>query len=219
MPDTGRAMRRRFPEGTTAEDLKSYMAPFAAKLGFKFNTDDDFVEMVLHSEIEILAETGDVFCPCRVRTGDPKQDVRIVCPCIPFYLDDFNAIRKCWCGLFIRTDVEDGSALHGVLERPEGAVEVRLVAVDDMPEGSVRSFEIGKRRIALFRVRGDFYALSDLCKHWGAPLSDGWLDGMEAVCPWHGWRFDLRDGTTDHPGSDVKTWPVTVRGGEVFVTV
>lgn len=215
-----REQRRRFLEGTTVEDLKAYMAPFVARLGYRFNDDEEFVAEVLESELEILARDGDVFCPCRVRTGDPKEDVRIVCPCIPFYLDEFAAMRKCWCGLFVRIDVEDGSALHGVIERPEGEpVDVRVAAFDDLADGQGKVVMVGKKRLALFRVDGEYYCLANVCKHWGAPLGEGFLDGYFAMCPWHGWRYDVRDGTTDHPDADVRTYPVAVRDGEVFVTL
>ena len=214
-----RPVRRRFRDGTTIEDLKAYMAPFVATLGFRFNDDEEFVEEVLQSELEVLDRDGDVFCPCRVRTGDPKEDVKIVCPCIPFYLDQFSAMRKCWCGLFVRIDVEDGSALHGVIEVPEGPVEVRVAAVDDLADGQGRVVTVGKKKLALFRAAGQFYCLANVCKHWGAPLGEGYLDGYFAMCPWHGWRFDVRDGTTDHPDADVRVYDVTVRDGEVFVTV
>jgi nitrite reductase/ring-hydroxylating ferredoxin subunit len=219
MEDSERPARRRFAEGTTVEDLKEFMAPFAARLGFRFNDDDEFVDEVLESEIEILERDGDIFCPCRVRTGDSREDVRIVCPCIPFYLDQFNAIQKCWCGLFVRSDVEDGSALHGVIEEPEGPVDVRVAAEDDLCDGQGVEVMVGKKKYALFRVDGEYYCLANICKHWGAPLAEGFLDGHFVMCPWHGWRFDVRDGTTDHPDSDVRTFPVTVRDGEVFVTL
>lgn len=39
------------------------MAPFVATLGYKFNTDSEFVGAVMRSEIEILGRDGDVFCP------------------------------------------------------------------------------------------------------------------------------------------------------------
>ena len=214
-----RPVRRRFAEGTTVQDLKDFMAPFVASLGYRFNDDEEFVQEVLESELEVLERDGDVFCPCRVRTGDSKEDVKIVCPCIPFYLDDFGAMRKCWCGLFVRTDVEDGSELHGIIERPEGPVDVRVAAVDDLVDGQGRVVTVGKKRLALFRVDGEFYCLANVCKHWGAPLGEGPLDGYFVMCPWHGWRFDVRDGTTDHPDSDVRVYEVTVKDGEVFVTV
>lgn len=218
MPPEGYKLRPRFEPGTTADDLKAYMAPFVATLGYKFNTDAEFVDMVLQSEIEILGRDGDVFCPCRVRTGVYAEDVRIVCPCIPFYLDDFSAMRKCWCGLFIRTDVEDGSELHGVIERPPGPVEVRVASADDLHDGEGRVVTIGKHKIALFRVGGEFHAISSVCRHWGGPLGEGPVEGTFVMCPWHGWRYDVRTGTTDHPDADVRVYPVTVRGGEVFVT-
>jgi ferredoxin-thioredoxin reductase catalytic chain len=212
-------VRRRFPEGTTADDLKDYMAPFVAELGYAFNTDEAFVDLVLEGELEVLAQTGDVYCPCRIRTGDPKEDARIVCPCIPFYRDQFAGMRKCWCGLFIRTDVEDGSALLGVIEEPTGPVEVPVARAESMRDGEARHVMVGKRDIALFRVDGEFFALSNICRHAFAPLSEGFMDGYTVMCPWHGWRYDVRDGTTDHPNADVKVYPVVVRNGEVLVSV
>jgi nitrite reductase/ring-hydroxylating ferredoxin subunit/ferredoxin-thioredoxin reductase catalytic subunit len=216
-----RPVRRRFVEGTTIEDLKAYMGPFAATLGYVFNTETDFVDEVLRSELEILEATGDVYCPCRVRTGDPKEDVRIICPCIPFHAEQFAAIRKCWCGLFIRTDVEDGADLLGVIEEPEpGAViEVPVCRVADLPPGCVRHVKLGRADVALARVGDEFFALSNVCRHAFAPLADGVLEGYEVMCPWHGWRYDVRDGTTDHPDADVRTYPVAVRDGLVFVSV
>jgi ferredoxin-thioredoxin reductase catalytic chain len=213
------APKRRFAPGTTIDDLKAYMEPFAARLGYKFNTDEDFVVMVLEGEIEVLDRDGDVYCPCRMRTGDPKEDLKIICPCLPFYTDQFSAMRKCWCGLFIRTDVVDGSALHGMIEVPSGPVDVRVAATGDLADGQGRVVAVGKRKLALFRVGGEFFCLENVCNHLWAPLGEGYLEGYDVMCPWHGWRYDVRTGKTDHPDADVKTYPVIVRGGEVFVSV
>lgn len=216
-----RPARRVFAAGTTIADLKEYMEPFAARLGYKFNTESEFVDEVLESEIEILERDGDVFCPCRVRTGDAKEDAKIVCPCIPFYLDQFAALRKCWCGLFIRTDVADGADLIGVIEEAESGttVDVPVARLQDIPPSSARHVKIGKRDIAVVRVGDEVFALSNLCRHAFGPLSEGFLDGYTLVCPWHGWRYDVRNGTTDHPNADVATFPVSIRDGEVLVSV
>lgn len=215
----GRPMRRMFGPGTTIDDLKEYMAPFARRLGYKFNTEEDFVNEVLESEIQILESQGDVYCPCRVRSGDPKEDLAIVCPCIPFWRDQFAAIRKCWCGLFILADVEDGAELLGVIEEPEGPVEVPVALAQDVPEGTSTHIKVGKRDIALFHTEGEFFALSNLCRHAFGPLAEGFLDGYHVMCPWHGWRYDVRDGSTDHPNANVKTYDVRDHDGYVFVVV
>lgn len=212
-------MRRMFGDGTTIDDLKAFMAPFVDRLGYKFNTETEFVDEVLESEIEILGESGDIYCPCRVRTGDPREDNKIVCPCIPFYRDEFAAIKKCWCGLFILKEVEDGEELLGVIEEAPAAVDVPVFRVEDIADGQLRHVKVGKRDIAVARVGSEFFALSNVCRHAFGPLGEGFMDGYHAICSWHGWRYDVRDGTTDHPDADVRTYPVDVRDGEVFVTV
>jgi nitrite reductase/ring-hydroxylating ferredoxin subunit/ferredoxin-thioredoxin reductase catalytic subunit len=210
-----------FGEDTTIQDLKDHMGPFVAHLGYKFNTETEFVDEVLASEIEILDRDGDIYCPCRIRTGDPKEDLKIVCPCIPFFADQFAALGKCWCGLFILEGIEDGAALIGVIEEPEAGaeVDVPVCRLEDLPLGSARHVKIGKSDIAVVRVADEVFALSNLCRHAFAPLSDGFVDGYELVCPWHGWRYDVRSGTTDHPNADVRTYPAAVRDGVVFVSV
>jgi len=217
----GRPIRRRFAPGTTVADLRAYMEPFAAALGYVLNDDDDFVEAVLSSEIAILESTGDVHCPCRVRTGDPKEDARIVCPCISFHQVQFAGMRKCWCGLFIRSDVEDHEALLGVIDEPAPGTMVRVPVcrLADLPPGSVKHVKLAKTDIALARVGDEVYALSNVCRHAFGPLSDGVLDGYEVMCPWHGWRYDVRTGTTDHPDADVQTYPVQIADGLVLITM
>ena len=217
----GSTPRRVFAPGTTIDDLKAHMEPFVAHLGYKFNTEGEFVDAVLESEIEILERDGDIYCPCRLRTGDPKEDLKIVCPCIPFYADQFAAMSKCWCGLFIRTGVEDGAELIGVIEEPSAGVlvDVPVARLDDLSPGSVRHVKIGKRDIAIVRVNDDVFALSNVCRHAFGPLSDGFADGYMVSCPWHGWIYDVRTGTTDHPNAHVSTYPAFVSNGEVLVTV
>lgn len=213
--------RRVFPTGTTLDDLKAYMGPFAERLGYKFNTETDFVDEVLQSELEILDRDGDVYCPCRIRSGNAKEDAAIVCPCIPFYRDEFAAIKKCWCGLFILHDVEDGADLIGVLEEVEPGipVDVPVARMEDLAPGIPRHVKIGKRDMAIARVGDEVFALSNLCRHAFGPLAEGYMVGYTLMCPWHGWRYDVRDGTTDHPNADVSTFGTAVRDGVVYVSV
>jgi len=217
MTESPRPKRRMFGPDTTVQDLKDYMAPFAERLGYKFNTETDFVDEVLQSELEILERDGDIYCPCRIQTGNPKEDLKIICPCIPFFRDEFAAIRKCWCGLFILSDVEDGAELLGVVERAEGPVDVPVFRVADLPDGQMRHVKVGKRSIAVARVGEEYFALSNVCRHAFAPLAEGFMDGYYVMCPWHGWRYDVRTGVTDHPDADVQTFETLVRDGIVYV--
>ena len=41
---------------------------------------------------------------------------------------------------------------------------------------------------------GKFYAISNSCIHKGGPLSKGYLEGDIVTCPWHGWKYSIRNG-------------------------
>ena len=91
--------------------------------------------------------------------------------------------------------------------------------LEDLAENTARHVKMGKNDIAIVRVADEVFALSNVCRHAFAPLAEGFVDGHGLVCPWHGWRYDVRDGTTDHPNADVRTYPTVVRDGEVLVMV
>ncbi|MDX2098849.1 MAG: aromatic ring-hydroxylating dioxygenase subunit alpha [Leptolyngbyaceae cyanobacterium bins.59] len=48
-------------------------------------------------------------------------------------------------------------------------------------------------------LKGEAFALRDICPHRGVPLSCGRFDGNEVECCYHGWRFDSTGRCTDIP--------------------
>lgn len=67
---------------------------------------------------------------------------------------------------------------------------------------SIKTNEDKNVEIAVFNVGGVFYAISDICIHKGGPLSRGFLDGDIVTCPWHGWKYSVKDGKSPHEGGD-----------------
>ena len=74
----------------------------------------------------------------------------------------------------------------------------RVVAqTSDCPPGQTIEAVANGRVIAIFNVDGEYHALDGVCPHQGGPLGQGTLDGRTVTCPWHGWQFDVIDGTTE----------------------
>ncbi|XP_062588563.1 Rieske domain-containing protein-like [Saccostrea cucullata] len=55
--------------------------------------------------------------------------------------------------------------------------------------------------LALFYHEGKFYAMEAWCSHLGGPLFSGEIEDYKGrchiMCPWHGYMFDLQDGTNE----------------------
>ncbi len=55
--------------------------------------------------------------------------------------------------------------------------------------------QIEEKKICLARTMKGYYAVADACPHLGVSLSRGVCNNFgEIVCPWHGYRFDLKLG-------------------------
>jgi nitrite reductase/ring-hydroxylating ferredoxin subunit/uncharacterized membrane protein len=73
-----------------------------------------------------------------------------------------------------------------------------VLADAELPEGGTRRVQAGDVQVMLARQGGQIYALAESCSHLGGPLSEGTLEGNSVICPWHGSRFNLSDGSIVH---------------------
>ena len=90
--------------------------------------------------------------------------------------------------------------------------------VAELAEGEARTVALGKRLIAVFHERGQYFAIDDTCPHMGASLSGGYVANGIVTCPWHAWRFRLADGAwADNPRIKIGSYPVRVEGDQIQV--
>lgn len=99
--------------------------------------------------------------------------------------------------------------------------EFQTVAkVGDIPEGEGRAYPLDGRMVAVFLSDGQYHAMNDFCPHMGASLAGGYVENGSVTCPWHAWRFCVREGTwLDNPKAKLRTdcYPVRVVGDEIQV--
>jgi len=94
-----------------------------------------------------------------------------------------------------------------------------VARIDELPENGGLEVRLGERTIGLFKVDGRVFAIDNECPHRGGPLNEGQTDGVEVICPWHGWTFHLGSGEcTFIQGMQVACYPVRVEGEKVLVS-
>jgi 3-phenylpropionate/trans-cinnamate dioxygenase ferredoxin subunit len=89
-------------------------------------------------------------------------------------------------------------------------MRVKIAKASEVPPGKSKAVEIHGRAIALFNIKGEFFAVDDVCSHMGAPLANGMLAGKEVTCEWHGASFNLQTGeATEGPSrGDIRAYKV-----------
>lgn len=103
------------------------------------------------------------------------------------------------------------------------AIEFQTVChVGEIPDGEGRAYPVNGKMIAVFLRDGEYFAINDSCPHMGASLASGYLEGHDVLCPWHAWKFCVKDGLwMDNPKSKIRSdcYAVRVIGNEIQVEV
>lgn len=88
----------------------------------------------------------------------------------------------------------------------------------DLREKKVLMARVSGKQIAIFDTPDGVRACDNRCPHEGYPLSEGTVsDGCTLTCNWHNWKFNLENGENHYGGDRLRTYPVEVRDGEVWV--
>ena len=96
---------------------------------------------------------------------------------------------------------------------------VPVLADAELREGEMKRVDAAGVPVLLVRREGDVCALANTCSHLGGPLAEGKLEGDVVQCPWHGSRFNVRDGSVvDGPATFPQPcFEARVREGQIEV--
>ena len=92
----------------------------------------------------------------------------------------------------------------------------RVAALDELPEGRVKTVTAGHRSLALTHFDGRYGALDNRCPHQGGPLGEGTIEKGMLRCPWHGYDYCPLDGSSEF-GDAVESFPIEIRDDGVYV--
>jgi nitrite reductase/ring-hydroxylating ferredoxin subunit len=96
---------------------------------------------------------------------------------------------------------------------------VTVCPTSEVPEGSVKRFDVGNNVIAVYNIDGEFYATDDECTHAAASLAEGMLEGDVIECSLHFGAFNVKTGEAVQAPcfTPLRTYKVIVENGEVRV--
>jgi nitrite reductase (NADH) small subunit len=91
-------------------------------------------------------------------------------------------------------------------------------AADLPPMNEAKEFPCGNKTICIANVDGVYSAMDNTCLHRGGPLGQGMIEGGKVICPWHGWAWDVKTGTTDFDSSlRVQIYPMKIENEDLLV--
>ncbi len=83
------------------EQILKNVTDFAAGKDFELNPDENVVKRVVKGLARNEENKGKQYCPCRLVTGNPEMDDKIVCPCV-FHEQEIAERGMCHCQLYVK---------------------------------------------------------------------------------------------------------------------
>lgn len=97
---------------------------------------------------------------------------------------------------------------------------VNVCKTHDLYEKQGKRFFVDDVEIAVFKVDGNIYALSNICSHQhSALIYDGFVEDCKVTCPAHGWQFNLSDGKMAKGRKGLDSYEVKIVDDNVYVKV
>ena len=84
---------------------------------------------------------------------------------------------------------------------------IRVANTSEIVVGTMKKVTIEDNEILIANVDGTYYAIGNLCTHYGGNLSQGVLDGKIVTCPNHNSKFDVTTGKVVSPPTEALSRP------------
>jgi ferredoxin-thioredoxin reductase catalytic chain len=82
------------------KELKESAEDYAKKVGIQLNSDKKQFDWIADALLKRKEKFGEIYCPCRVITGNKEKDKEIICPCI-FHRGEIELQGHCKCDFFV----------------------------------------------------------------------------------------------------------------------
>lgn len=95
---------------------------------------------------------------------------------------------------------------------------VRVCSQSEIAPETVKAYEVGDLRLAVYNIEGKFYVTDDECTHASASLADGILEGDVIECSLHFGAFHVPTGEVKAPPCELalRTYKVVLQGDDIF---
>ena len=100
-------------------------------------------------------------------------------------------------------------------------MESMIASTKALAPGKMMGVEANGKAILLTNVKGEYFAMGNICTHMGCTISDGTLRGNRVQCPCHGSTFDITTGAVVRGPAALPepSYKLRIDGEQIFVSL
>ena len=86
----------------------------------------------------------------------------------------------------------------------------------NLKKNSLNIFKFGEKNILLTYTKDGIFLTDSICLHMGAPLEKAELFDEYLQCPWHGCKWDFKNGKCLNNSMKLKTYKHEEINGDIY---
>ena len=86
---------------TKTELVLEWLTSYAVANKWHLNPNEEVVSRIIKGLLKNEVNFGEMYCPCRVKSGNRKTDEAIICPC-KSHREEIEADGHCHCNLYFK---------------------------------------------------------------------------------------------------------------------
>jgi nitrite reductase (NADH) small subunit len=96
---------------------------------------------------------------------------------------------------------------------------IKIGTTDNALNNKGRLFIVNEKKIAVFNINNEFFAIDNKCPHAGVDLCNGDVTDKVLTCPAHGWQFNLETGEGVILPVGVKKYEIKVENDDLMLNI
>lgn len=96
---------------------------------------------------------------------------------------------------------------------------ISVCGIQDVSEDEPKAVEVDQKKIGIFVINEQYFAIENVCPHAFALLTEGFVEDQSVECPLHEAIFDIPTGQLQSgPGCrNLCTYPVRLEGQNIQI--
>ena len=95
--------------------------------------------------------------------------------------------------------------------------KTKICNIKNLKHRSVNKFILNEKEILLTYVNNQIYLTDSICLHMGAPLEKGRLTNDYIQCPWHGCKWNFKNGKCLNNSMKLNVYEHVLENNEIYL--
>lgn len=95
--------------------------------------------------------------------------------------------------------------------------KTKICNIKNLKHRSVNKFILNEKEILITYINNQIYLTDSICLHMGAPLEKGRLTNDYIQCPWHGCKWNFKNGKCLNNSMKLNVYEYVLENNEIYL--